>query len=110
MVAIFLDKVNSDMGSKSFRSFKPGRGSTPTQTFCSAIRELWQGVPLAQRFTMDGKTEDPIQFIMSVYPGNDKNADEFVLLESGVNTAKEGVSNVFALLLFCSFPFRQEVQ
>lgn len=92
MVAIFLDKMNDDFGRESFPSFMPNAGSQKVQGFCQAINQLWRGVPQRSRFAMDGETRDPIDHIMPVFSSNDNtHVDEFVLLEKGVNTAKEGM-------------------
>ncbi|KAJ2970004.1 hypothetical protein NUW58_g9829 [Xylaria curta] len=92
MVAIFLDKMNDDFGSRGFPSFRPGADPNTKQSFCQAINQLWRNVPQASRFAIDGVTRDPIDHIMPVYSSNDNtHVGEFVLLEKGVNTAKEGM-------------------
>lgn len=91
MIPIFLDKMDSDFGPRAFPSFRPGADSSLTRSFCQAINELWMKVPQNSRFDMgDSITRDPIDHIMPMYPGNDNtHTNEFVLLEKGVNTAKE---------------------
>ncbi|GKT48622.1 chitotriosidase-1 [Colletotrichum spaethianum] len=92
MVAIFLDKMNDEFGPRGFPSFRPGADPNTKQSFCQAINQLWRTVPQASRFAMDGVTRDPIDHIMPVYSSNDNtHVGEFVLLEKGVNTAKEGM-------------------
>lgn len=93
MVAIFFDQMNTEFGSKGFPLFSPGSNpDDKQQSFCAAIRTLWRGVPQASRFAMDSVTRDPIDHIMPVFSGNgNTHVNEFVLLEKGVNTAKEGM-------------------
>ncbi|KAK7756344.1 hypothetical protein SLS62_001570 [Diatrype stigma] len=92
MVPIFLDKMNDEFGRTGFPSFKPNADPNTKQSFCQAINELWRMVPQASKFVMDGVARDPIDHIMPVYSSNDNtHVNEFVLLEKGVNTAKEGM-------------------
>jgi chitinase len=96
MVPIFLDQMNEEFGN-TFPNFRPNADPNTKQTFCAAIKQLWQGVRQDNRFAIDGVTRDPIDHIMPVYSSNDNtHVNEFVLLEKGVNTAKEGVSLVFS--------------
>lgn len=91
MVAMFLDEMNTKFG-KTFPKFKPGATGGP-QDLCGAIRELWTGVPEKWLLEVDGVRDNPIDHIMTVFPGNGNPwVNEFVLLVKGVNTAKEGVS------------------
>lgn len=93
-ISSFIDKMSHDWGEKAFPSYQPGRSTTNNvQSFCRAIKELWSGVSQTDRFAMDGVTRDPVQYIMGVMPGNAAHVDEFVLLEQGVNTAKQQVSS-----------------
>ncbi|KAM3079706.1 hypothetical protein ACMFMG_006117 [Clarireedia jacksonii] len=90
MVPIFLDQMDEEFGN-TFPNFRPNADPNTKQTFCAAIKQLWQGVRQDNRFAMDGVTRDPIDHIMPVYSSNDNtHVNEFVLLEKGVNTAKEG--------------------
>lgn len=89
LVAQFIDKVNRDLG-QTLPNYAPAGG--PQQTFCQAIKTLWVGVSAASRFALDGVKRDPVNHVLAVLPGNDNNyLSEFVLLDSGVNTAKERV-------------------
>ncbi|KAI0877792.1 carbohydrate-binding module family 18 [Hypoxylon argillaceum] len=83
----FFDYVDGRLG-KSLPNYAPG--GTGMQTLCQAVKALWVGVPQYQRFKLDGVTRDPVDHVLAVLPGNDNNyLSEFVLLDKGVNTAKE---------------------
>lgn len=87
LISQFIDKVHADTGS-TLPNYLPGK--TGNQNFCQAIRALWVGVPDDQRFVMDGVKRDPVNHVLAVLPGNDNDyLGEFVLLDKGVNTAKE---------------------
>jgi chitinase len=90
LVSQFFDKVDRDTG-RNVPNFLPGQSGT--QTFCQSLKQLWVGVPADQRFSLDGVARDPVNHVLAVLPGNDNNyLSEFVLLDKGVNTAKERVS------------------
>lgn len=51
-------------------------------------------VPDEQRFAMDGQKRDPVNHVLAVLPGNRNDYwNEFVLLDKGVNTVKERMSD-----------------
>ncbi|KAI0203159.1 carbohydrate-binding module family 18 [Astrocystis sublimbata] len=71
LVAQFIDQVNADVG-RTLPDYSTKPGSS-LQTFCQALNTLWVGASDSSRFALDG--------------------NEFVLLDSGVNTAKERMFN-----------------
>ncbi|KAI1180783.1 carbohydrate-binding module family 18 [Nemania sp. FL0916] len=87
LVGQFIDKMNSDLG-MNLPNYNPNGG--PKQTFCQALKTLWVGASESSRFALDGVKRDPVNHVLAVLPGNDNNyLNEFVLLDSNVNTAKE---------------------
>ncbi|ORY64854.1 glycosyl hydrolases family 18 protein-like protein [Pseudomassariella vexata] len=87
LVSQFFDNLQSRLGS-SLPNYNPGGNGK--QNMCQVLRTLWQGVTENQRPVFDGKTRDPVNHVLAVLPGNDNNyKNEFVLLDSSVNTAKE---------------------
>ncbi|KAJ8123757.1 hypothetical protein ONZ43_g362 [Nemania bipapillata] len=87
LISQFFDKVDDDLG-KTLPNYAPN--GSGMQTLCQAVKALWVGVPQDQRFALDGVTRDPVDHVLAVLPGNDNNyLSEFVLLDKGVNTAKE---------------------
>ena len=67
---------------------------------CPMLKEYWD--PGATKWvTIKGVRRSPFQWVAYQYPGSDNTySDEFVLLDSGVNAAKEGVSTIKS----CFFP------
>ncbi|GAP85921.1 putative glycosyl hydrolases family 18 protein [Rosellinia necatrix] len=87
LISQFVDKLNVDLG-KTLPNYAPGGG--PQQTFCQAINTLWVGANDESRFALDGVKRDPINHVLAPLPGNgNPYVKEFVLLDRGVNTAKE---------------------
>ncbi|KAI0108999.1 carbohydrate-binding module family 18 [Nemania sp. FL0031] len=87
LISQFFDKLDGQLG-RTLPNYAPG--GSGMQTLCQAVKALWVGVPQDQRFALDGVTRDPVDHVLAVLPGNDNNyLSEFVLLDKGVNTAKE---------------------
>lgn len=61
---------------------------------CPTLKTYWD--PGATNWvTINGVRRSPIQWVAYQYPGSDNTyGGEFVLLDSGVNAAKEGVSTI----------------
>lgn len=98
-VADFFEAMNEKWG-RDFIDYRPGGSATAkVNDFCTTLKALWTGVRQNDRFAMDGVTRDPLDHVMAVMPNNAANVGEFVLLETGVNTAKMGVSQAQALIL-----------
>ncbi|KAI0443525.1 carbohydrate-binding module family 18 [Xylaria telfairii] len=88
LISQFFDQVNADLG-LSLPDYAPNPG-TKKKTFCQAVQTVWLGVPAKDWFTLDGVSRMPTDHVLAVLPGNDNNyLSEFVLLDKGVNTAKE---------------------
>ncbi|KAI0595746.1 carbohydrate-binding module family 18 [Biscogniauxia sp. FL1348] len=87
LISQFFDDANNNIG-KNLPNYAPGMSGM--QDLCQALNTLWVGVPDDQRFAMDGVKRDPVNHVLAVLPGNDNQyLSEFVLLDKGVNTAKE---------------------
>ena len=92
LVALFIDAMNEKWGTDFIDYTPAGDGRTKKTDFCGALKALWRTVKESDRFAMDGENRDPIDHLMHAFPGKMLYTNEFVLLESGVNTAKQGVS------------------
>ncbi|KAI1125321.1 carbohydrate-binding module family 18 [Nemania abortiva] len=87
LISQFFDKLDGQLG-RSLPNYAPG--GSGMQTLCQSVKTLWVGVPQDQRFALDGVTRDPVDHVLAVLPGNDNtHLSEFVLLDKGINTAKE---------------------
>lgn len=91
LIQIFIDEYAAHRGS----SFPNPTGGNGQVDLCKYMEPYWYSLPSASRITINGETATPMQFIASAFPGSfqgtARHLNEFVLLDSGVNTAKEGM-------------------
>lgn len=73
----------------------PKRGGKAKVGLCSYMQGYWNNA----QFSMDSSgPRRPMDFVGQVFPGMDNQyVSEFVILDSGINAAKEGVSFPFSL-------------
>lgn len=94
MITQFFDEQETGFGPGLVTDSRPGRVGIGTR-FCTWLKPYFNDITVEQRPTCDGSRRTPLQCVLYQYPGKDSNYNaEFVLLEAGVNTAKEGVSYV----------------
>lgn len=91
LVPIFFDEIFSTI---SCPNPTPGPDFGTPADLCQCMNPLWYELPGNAQPTVNTNGQqismDPIDFVGSVFPGSDNPwRDEFVLLESDVNSAKE---------------------
>jgi chitinase len=92
MITQFFNELHADLGPGLFTDPRPGKTGNGVK-FCTWLKPYFSDILAAQQPTCDGVRRTPLQCVLYQYPGYDSNYNaEFVLLDSGVNTAKEGVS------------------
>jgi len=91
MITQFFNELHADLGPGLFNDPRPGRTNIGTR-FCTWLKPYFNDILAVDQPTCDGVRRTPLQCVLYQYPGSDSNYNaEFVLLDSGVNTAKEGV-------------------
>jgi len=92
LISIFLEEAMAALG-EIYSDLTPGAIAGSKVDLCKYMKPFWN-IGGTFWFSMDnsGAIKNPLDWIGSVYPGKDNAwVSEFVLLETGVNTAKEGV-------------------
>ncbi|TKA63461.1 hypothetical protein B0A49_09919 [Cryomyces minteri] len=70
----------------------PAPNSNRMLNLCQYMENFWSKVPAAQQPVINGRQQNPIDALASVFPGSDNQWNaELVLLESGINAAKAGM-------------------
>jgi len=87
LVSIFLEEFSAQQGQR----YPDPAGSNNNVDLCHYLQPYWYTLPVASYITINGVQAKPIQFVASAFPGTNNHENEFVLLDAGVNTAKEGV-------------------
>lgn len=88
LLTIFLESLASP--AKNF----PNPTGGANVNYCTWLKGFWTPTGTQGRITVNNKPRTPLQHVAYQFPGSDSDYNsEFVLLESGVNTAKEGVSS-----------------
>ncbi|KAL8916112.1 MAG: hypothetical protein Q9208_008708 [Pyrenodesmia sp. 3 TL-2023] len=63
--------------------------------YCTWLKRFWTPTGAGGRIMVNGAARDPLQHVAYQFPGKDNAYDsEFILLDLGVNTAKEGVRHL----------------
>lgn len=92
LVPIFLEAYSAQQG----RRYQDPAGSGNLVDLCHYLQPYWYTLPVGSYINVNGVTDKPIQFVASTFPGTNNFENEFVILDAGVNTAKEGVSHFSA--------------
>lgn len=88
-LTIFLDEQISEPGN-IYTALKDGISKV---NLCQHLED-YRDPPPVRWITINGIARSPLQWVSYQFPGSDSDYNaEFVLLDSGVNTAKEGVSH-----------------
>jgi chitinase len=88
LIQIFFD----DLVKKKGIVFKDPTGGTKPVDLCKYLQPYWSSLPSSTYPTIDGVRDTPIQLLSNAFPSTTQYTGEWVLLDSGVNNAKEGVS------------------
>ena len=92
MIKQFIQEMNSNEFSDD--AFVDPTDNTKRVSFCRYIKTYYFNSKIkvvATPTNPNGPINTPLFWITNAYPGKNQNAAEFVLLEKGVNTAKEGM-------------------
>jgi chitinase len=88
LIKLFITELSKEKG----QIYNDPKGTGAQVTLCKYMSPYWYQIPAAKRITVDGFTGLALDILGNAFPGNGHFAEEFVLLDSGVNNAKEGVS------------------
>jgi hypothetical protein len=95
-VAKFFDWMDRKMTGekKTYTNPDPSQQSKGELSFCRYWVEQWKG-SYPSKITINGKTMEPLDHMARAYPGVDNREEEFVWLQSSMNTpAKSNVSMI----------------
>jgi chitinase len=87
LVKIFLEGLGDGL-----KLYDDPLGGENKVSACKYLRPYWYKVPAAQYITVDGQKSEPMKLLATAFPSKTQFTKDWVLLVSGVNTAKEGVS------------------
>jgi chitinase len=95
LIQIFFNELNVKrekdfFNPDSVQAQKPGKGKV---VLCHYLRPYFERLPSAQWPTIGGVNRMPLEHVTWQFPGTDNFEDELVLLDSGVNLSKMGVSH-----------------
>ena len=86
----FLDEFNAEKGKTAFDS--PENMADDKVSLCKYMQPYWKTLRVSHPTINNPVTATPLYWIASVFPGRDNDwVGEFILLEGGVNLAKEKV-------------------
>ncbi|KAL9030617.1 MAG: hypothetical protein Q9196_001284 [Gyalolechia fulgens] len=86
LLTIFLESLASPA------KVYPNPSGGAKVNYCTWLKGFWTPTGARGRITLNGNPRTPLQHVAYMFPGTDSAYNsEFVLLDSGVNTAKEGM-------------------
>jgi len=89
----FLDELNIKKGKTAFDSPETMADDDDKVSLCKYMQPYWKTLRVSHPTISIPVTATPLYWIGSVFPGRDNDwVGEFVLLEAGVNLAKEKVN------------------